>query len=108
MRAAAMAMYLNDVPVPTIMYLGRWRSDAFLQYILPQVEELSRDIATRMLGQPVFHLATPTATPLPTPIANTPHRGLGLSSLARPDPLRAHNTPPDRTNTPSTLTNPKH
>jgi hypothetical protein len=30
---AAMAMYLNSVPVYTITLLGRWSSDAFLRYI---------------------------------------------------------------------------
>jgi hypothetical protein len=34
--SAAMAMYLNDVPVVAIMLLGRWSSDAFLRYICPQ------------------------------------------------------------------------
>ena len=31
--ASAMAMYLNGIPVFTIMLLGRWSSDAFLCYI---------------------------------------------------------------------------
>ena len=30
---SAMAMYLGDVPVYTIMIVGRWSSDAFLRYI---------------------------------------------------------------------------
>eukprot|EP00956_Cyclotella_meneghiniana_P025476 scaffold53298_cov92-Cyclotella_meneghiniana.AAC.1 len=33
---AAMAMYLGEVPVYTIMMLGRWSSDAFLRYIRKQ------------------------------------------------------------------------
>ena len=35
---AAMAMYLDEVPVYTIMLNGRWSSDAFLLYIRKQVE----------------------------------------------------------------------
>ena len=36
---AAMAMYLGEIPVYTIMMLGRWSSDAFLRYIRKQVEQ---------------------------------------------------------------------
>jgi hypothetical protein len=40
--SAAMAMYLNGIPVYTIMLLGRWSSDAFLRYIRKQVTEFSK------------------------------------------------------------------
>jgi hypothetical protein len=30
---AAMEMYLGEIPVYTIMLIGRWSSDAFLHYI---------------------------------------------------------------------------
>jgi len=43
--SAAMAMYLNGVPVYTIMLLGRWSSDAFLRYIRKQVEEFGHDVS---------------------------------------------------------------
>jgi hypothetical protein len=36
---AAMEMYLNKVPVYTIMFIGRWSSNAFLCYIKKQVEQ---------------------------------------------------------------------
>ena len=43
-----MGLFLMDQPVAKIMILGRWSSDAFLDYIRPQVLEwtnqLSRDI----------------------------------------------------------------
>ena len=39
---AAMALYLNVVPVYTIMLLGCWSSDAFLPYIRKQVESRPR------------------------------------------------------------------
>ncbi len=35
----AMAMYLGECPVYTIMLIGRWPSDAFLRYIRKQVME---------------------------------------------------------------------
>jgi hypothetical protein len=45
---AAMALFLADVSVAKIMILGRWSSDAFLDYIRPQVLEwtgsMSRDM----------------------------------------------------------------
>jgi hypothetical protein len=44
----AMAMYLDEVPVFTIMMIGRWSSDAFLKYIRKQVESFSHNIAKRM------------------------------------------------------------
>jgi hypothetical protein len=53
--SAAMAMYLNKVPVYTIMLLGRWSSDAFLRYIRKQVQEFSNDVSTRMTRQGTYH-----------------------------------------------------
>jgi hypothetical protein len=45
----AMAMYLGECPVYTIMMIGRWSSDAFLRYIRKQVEQFSHNVSTRML-----------------------------------------------------------
>jgi hypothetical protein len=53
--STAMAMYLNKVPVYTIMLLGRWSSDAFLRYIRKQVQEFSNDVSTRMTRQGTYH-----------------------------------------------------
>jgi hypothetical protein len=47
---AAMEMYLGEVPVYTIMLMGRWSSNAFLRYIRKQVELFSRDVSKRMLS----------------------------------------------------------
>jgi hypothetical protein len=47
--SAAMAMYLNGIPVYTIMLLGRWSSDAFLRYIRKQVSEFSRGVSRKMI-----------------------------------------------------------
>ena len=46
---AAMAMYLGECPVYTIMMIGRWSSDAFLRYIRKQVEQFSHNVSRRML-----------------------------------------------------------
>ena len=53
--SAAMAMYLNGIPVYTIMLLGRWSSDAFLRYIRKQVTEFSNGVARKMIQNPKFH-----------------------------------------------------
>ena len=47
--SAAMAMYLNGVPVYTIMLLGRWSSDAFLRYIRKQVESFGSGVSSKMI-----------------------------------------------------------
>jgi hypothetical protein len=53
--SAAMAMYLNGIPVYTIMLLGRWSSDAFLRYICKQVTEFSKGVARKMIQRPVYY-----------------------------------------------------
>jgi hypothetical protein len=56
--SAAMAMYLNGIPVYTIMLLGRWSSDAFLRYIRKQVTEFSKGVTQKMIQRPVyFHVS---------------------------------------------------
>jgi hypothetical protein len=42
-------MYLGEIPVYTIMLIGRWSSDAFLHYIRKQVEQFSRNVLKKML-----------------------------------------------------------
>ena len=53
--AAAMAMYLNGIPVYTIMLVGRWSSDAFLLYIRKQVQEFTRGVSNRMINTSSFY-----------------------------------------------------
>jgi hypothetical protein len=53
--AAAMAMYLNGIPVYTIMLLGHWSSDAFLLYIRKQVQEFSSGVSGRMINTSSFY-----------------------------------------------------
>ncbi len=59
---AAMAMYLGEVPVYTIMMLGRWSSDAFLRYIRKQVEQFSHNVSKRMIMHKI-HRHMPEADP---------------------------------------------
>lgn len=53
--SSAMAMYLNGVPVYTIMLIGRWSSDAFLRYIRKQVKEFGHDVSNRMTQRASYH-----------------------------------------------------
>jgi hypothetical protein len=46
---SAMAMYLGECPVYTIMMIGRWSSDAFLRYIRKQIEQFSHNVSCKML-----------------------------------------------------------
>jgi hypothetical protein len=46
---AAMAMYLGECPVYTIMLIGCWSSDAFLRYIQKQVMEFSHNVSKKTL-----------------------------------------------------------
>jgi hypothetical protein len=46
---AAMAMYLGECPVYTIMLIGQWSSNALLWYIRKQVMEFSHNVSKRML-----------------------------------------------------------
>ena len=51
---AAMAMYLDEVPIYTIMMIGRWSSDTFLWYIREQVESFSHNVSKRMIKHQFF------------------------------------------------------
>jgi hypothetical protein len=78
--AAAMGMYLNDIPVYTIMLLGRWSSDAFLQYIRKQVTEFSNNVSRKMIKNPKYHhLPDPDREDPRThnPMAVTANMGMG-------------------------------
>ena len=87
---AAMAMYLTDTPVYTIMLIGRWSSDAFLHYIRTQVQGFARGVSRRMvMAEDFFH--TPDHFSLEDPRTsnhrnNFAGRGLvsGRSDATRP------------------------
>ena len=59
---AAMAMFLGECPVYTIMMIGRWSSDAFLRYIRKQVEQFSHNVAKRMIRN-LFYRHIPEIEP---------------------------------------------
>ena len=56
---AAMAMYLGDCPIYTIMMMGRWSSEAFLRYIRKQVEQFSQNVSKKMLKCEFFRHVVP-------------------------------------------------
>jgi hypothetical protein len=53
--ASAMAMYMNHVPVYTIMLLGRWSSNAFLRYIRSQVKTFGHNVSKKMINTEMFY-----------------------------------------------------
>ena len=56
---SVMDMYLDDVPVYTIMIVERWSSDDFLRYIRKQVEQFSHNVSSRMIkNQHFYHIPT--------------------------------------------------
>eukprot|EP00957_Ditylum_brightwellii_P039652 3000198-Ditylum_brightwellii.AAC.1 len=52
--AAAMSMFLDNIPVFLIMLVERWSSDAFLKYIRKQVLESSKGISKKMIKNDLF------------------------------------------------------
>ena len=44
----AMAMYLDEIPIYTIMMIGRWSSDAWIRYIRKQVDQFAHNVSKRM------------------------------------------------------------
>eukprot|EP00957_Ditylum_brightwellii_P083995 6384441-Ditylum_brightwellii.AAC.1 len=59
-----MAMYLAGVPVYTNMLIGRWSSNAFLQYICNQVQEFTSGISNKMIVNPDFYTVPDEAVSL--------------------------------------------
>ncbi len=57
---AAMGLFLMDHPVAKIMILGRWSSDAFLDYIRPQVLEWTNQLSGDMIHNNSFFDAADT------------------------------------------------
>jgi hypothetical protein len=51
---AAMGLFLMNHPVAKIMILGRWSSDAFLDYIRPQVLEWTDQLSVDMIRNDSF------------------------------------------------------
>jgi len=81
----AMAMYLNGVPVYTIMLLGCWSSDAFLRYIRNQVESFGSGVSSKMIVTSCFlHVSHSTDLEDPrtsrNPASSTANMGMGSGS----------------------------
>jgi hypothetical protein len=51
---AAMGLFLMNHPVAKIMMLGRWSSDAFLDYIQPQILEWTNQLSGDMIQNDSF------------------------------------------------------
>lgn len=88
---AAMAMYLNDVPVYTIMLVGRWSSDAFLKYIRRQVQQFSAGVSSRMIQTPHFFTVPDTSNIMHDP--RTPNNRHSLASHNGRTPSEAAQMP---------------
>ena len=59
----AMAMFLSGTSVIIIMRVGRWSSEAFLEYIRDQVESFTADVSKNMLKHEQFFNLNPNAGP---------------------------------------------
>jgi len=46
---SSIGIYLAEVPVYTILLIGRWSSDPFIRYIRMQVEQFSHTVIRRMM-----------------------------------------------------------
>ena len=66
----AMAMFLSGTSSIVIQRVGRWSSDAFLEYIRDQVESFTAGVSQRMLKyETFFNLNTTSSTPRDQPLA---------------------------------------
>ena len=82
--SSAMAMYMNGVPVYTIMLLGRWSSDAFLRYIRSQVETFGHDVSAKMIETEMFyHVPNPDFN---DPRTHNPHAATFNSGMGSHGP----------------------
>jgi hypothetical protein len=80
--SAAMAMYINQIPVYTIMLLGRWSSNAFLLYIRKTVVEFSNDVSRKMIQNPTYHHVIAPSSEDPrthNPLAASANSGMGAN-----------------------------
>jgi hypothetical protein len=59
--SAAMAMKLNQAADSDIMLHGRWKSNAFLDYIRPQTAEFATRMSELMIGTPAIMFSTTNA-----------------------------------------------
>ena len=65
-----MAMFLSGTAVIIIMRIGRWSSEAFLEYIREQVESFTVGVSQRMLEYESFFNLNTNADPTTESIPN--------------------------------------
>ena len=51
----AMSMFLSGVATIILQRMGRWESDAFMEYIREQVETFTLGVSTKMLAHQDYH-----------------------------------------------------
>ncbi|GKY93514.1 hypothetical protein MPSEU_000318800 [Mayamaea pseudoterrestris] len=79
--SAAMAMYMSGVPITTIQLQGRWRSEAFMEYIRKQVDLFSAGVSKKMLTVTNFNTISATRfQPSTTPTNNNHNNNLQSTS----------------------------
>ena len=59
----AMAMFLSGTPTIIIMRIGRWSSEAFLEYIREQIEQFTWGVSQKMLTFENFHTTSSSVQP---------------------------------------------
>jgi hypothetical protein len=88
---AAMAMFLAGIPTSTIQLMGRWASEAFMDYIRPQVEKFSSLVSKAMIANPTYftiphHDNNHRGYHSPFPNNNTHQHGL-CQTIMIPNPI---------------------
>ena len=85
---AAMGLFLMDHSVTKIMLLGRWSSDAFLNYIRPQVLEWTNQLSSDMIHHnSFFDVTDPRRDPKDAPRTRRPR---STASKKRGSSLHLH------------------
>jgi hypothetical protein len=87
---AAMGLFLMNHPVSKIMILGRWSSDAFLDYIRPQVLEWTNQLSRDMIRNDSFFDASDQRRPDPSDPRTRTKAGAPLASGLRKPERRMH------------------
>ena len=87
---AAMGLFLMDQPVAKIMILGRWSSDAFLDYIRPQVLEWTNQLSKDMIQNDSFFDAADSRRAKPSDPRTRSKARAPLANGLRKVPSRMH------------------
>ena len=87
---AAMGLFLMNQPVAKIMILGRWSSDAFLDYIRPQVLEWTNQLSGDMIHNDSFFDAADSRKANPTDPRTRTKAGTPLANGSRKVANRMH------------------